>query len=177
MFILGKFHSGIEPLFYLTFPHKTATFTFFDQFRRRLCLICIPAHWFLVLPFTLCRFLSRRYDDLRDLDLKWTHITTFGPPIQSTKDTLFWWLNPKPSKWQSELTFWRLKDFPRKMALFRSRKGLFCEGFLSFSTCNTFSWVSTLGWSTFLKKALFLGILTYFREVTRHLKMRAFFLK
>ena len=55
MFIFGKFHSGIEPLFLTVFPLETAVFYFWRLFWRRLCLICIsprlPWSWFFFFLF------------------------------------------------------------------------------------------------------------------------------
>ena len=70
MFISQKFHSGIEPLFYVDFPHKTLLFWFLVNYLRRLCLICISGTPPLFLFFHLRRSLSTCHDAPRDVNYK-----------------------------------------------------------------------------------------------------------
>ena len=158
MFILEKFHKGIEPLFYSGFPHKMTLFWLLELFWRRLCLICIPGPLLGSFLFHLRRILSclvmmpHGIERLKGVTLKITYnVTTLSntfydhetyfttPIISNTEIPVF------VSKFNYFTKKWRSPYYPLTMKLMSRKRPLL--------------WGNSL-----LKRAILWGVLLSFKK-------------
>ena len=118
MFFSEKFHSGIEPLFLVTFPHKTPLFHFLKSFWTHGYLYTPPAPvcWFS--SFTLPCSFSRHLCCSTGLDLKTGVISSKQYDLRHLRSTPFLTPKPKVDFLTKTLTKLRLCNFAHKTAYF-----------------------------------------------------------